>query len=163
MQRYDNILSITYFYYKTSFYHLTYTNEPSPTYIRLSDHITPKQINSPQSHRQLKKFHTYLQIPQHSINSHCTAQPHAVQRSPTTAQPPRPTFFSVKRTIERSVKKGRLFERSEFLPFSGVPEESRRKKSALTLLCYFLCVKTKKVNNNIKKIDKRCMVRLPIY
>ena len=29
---------------------------------------------------------------------------------------------------QRSVKKGRLFERSEFLPFSVVKEASRRKK-----------------------------------
>ena len=40
-------------------------------------------------------------------------------------------FPALSAGVFSSVKKGRLFERSEFLPFSVVKEASRRKKSAL--------------------------------
>ena len=40
-------------------------------------------------------------------------------------------FSPLSERPERSVKKGRLFERSEFLPFSEGKGTSRRKKSAL--------------------------------
>ena len=43
-----------------------------------------------------------------------------------------------------SVKKGRLFERSEFLPFSRREHRSSRKNAALNFLWFFLCFKTKK-------------------
>ena len=42
------------------------------------------------------------------------------------------------------VKKGRLFERSEFLPFSRREHRSSRKNAALNFLWFFLCFKTKK-------------------
>lgn len=36
-------------------------------------------------------------------------------------------FLALSAGVFFGVKKGRLFERSEFLPFSGVQEASRRK------------------------------------
>ena len=40
-------------------------------------------------------------------------------------------FPALSAGVFSSVKKGRLFERGEFLPFSAVQGASRRKKSAL--------------------------------
>jgi len=42
------------------------------------------------------------------------------------------------------VKKGRLFEQSEFLPFSQREHQSSLKNAALNFLWFFLCFKTKK-------------------
>ncbi|WP_270439196.1 hypothetical protein [Bacteroides bouchesdurhonensis] len=46
--------------------------------------------------------------------------------------------------FHRAFKKGRLFERSEFLPFSPREYRSSRKNAALNFLWFFLCFKTKK-------------------
>ena len=53
-------------------------------------------------------------------------------------------FSGAKRRRFSSVKKGRLFERSEFLPFSRREHRSIRKNAALNFLWFFLCFKTKK-------------------
>jgi hypothetical protein len=43
--------------------------------------------------------------------------------------------------VEWSVKKGRLFERSEFEPFSGMQHNFSKIRAALTF--WFFCVKAK--------------------
>ena len=53
-------------------------------------------------------------------------------------------FPALSAGVFSSVKKGRLFERSEFLPFSRREHRSSRKNAALNFLTFFLCFKTKK-------------------
>ncbi|CUO81602.1 hypothetical protein HMPREF2532_03187 [Bacteroides ovatus] len=53
-------------------------------------------------------------------------------------------FPALSAGVFSSVKKGRLFERSEFLPFSRREHRSSRKNAALNFLWFFLCFKTKK-------------------
>ena len=53
-------------------------------------------------------------------------------------------FSALNAGVFSSVKKGRLFERSEFLPFSRREHRSSRKNAALNFLWFFLCFKTKK-------------------
>ena len=53
-------------------------------------------------------------------------------------------FPALSAGVFSSVKKGRLFERSEFLPFSRRKHRSSRKNAALNFLWFFLCFKTKK-------------------
>ena len=53
-------------------------------------------------------------------------------------------FPALSAGVFSSVKKGRLFERSEFLPVSRREHRSSRKNAALNFLWFFLCFKTKK-------------------
>ena len=53
-------------------------------------------------------------------------------------------FQALRAGVFSGVKKGRLFERSEFLPFSRREHRSSRKNAALNFLWFFLCFKTKK-------------------
>ena len=53
-------------------------------------------------------------------------------------------FPALSAGVFSSVKKGRLFERSEFLPFSRREHRSSRKNAALNFLWFLLCFKTKK-------------------
>ena len=53
-------------------------------------------------------------------------------------------FLALSAGVFFGVKKGRLFERSEFLPFSRREHRSSRKNAALNFLWFFLCFKTKK-------------------
>ena len=53
-------------------------------------------------------------------------------------------FQALRAGVFFGVKKGRLFERSEFLPFSRREHRSSRKNAALNFLWFFLCFKTKK-------------------
>ena len=70
----------------------------------------------PKGHPRHKDIHSARTSPRKGI--HATRVP-GLLFSPLSERP------------ERSVKKGRLFERSEFLPFSEGKGTSRRKKSAL--------------------------------
>ncbi|RGP06285.1 hypothetical protein DXA83_02065 [Bacteroides thetaiotaomicron] len=63
----------------------------------------------------------HLPTPITSLRPPPTAPPHP-------HGPPGLLFSPSSERPQRSVKKGRLFERSEFLPFSVVQEASRRKK-----------------------------------
>ena len=53
-------------------------------------------------------------------------------------------FQALRAGVFFGVKMGRLFERSEFLPFSRREHRSSRKNAALNFLWFFLCFKTKK-------------------
>ena len=69
----------------------------------------------------------HLPHPSHAT-SHITSPRTASPRSTPPARSPGLLFSPSSERPQRSVKKGRLFERSEFLPFSVVKEASRRKK-----------------------------------
>ena len=84
---------------------------------------------------------------------------------PHNAHPARPSgllFSPSSERPQRSVKKGRLFERSEFLPFSEVKEASRRKKSALNfslLLSFVSRQKKDDCNINVTCMTPPCNVK----
>ena len=68
-------------------------------------------------------------------------------------------FSPLSERPERSVKKGRLFERSEFLPFSGGKGTSRRKKSALNFSLVLSFVSRQKIRTSPQ--DKRKNIVIP--
>ncbi len=86
------------------------------------------QTKAPLNNEQHKTI--YLQTIQYIVTqlSHFYHPRTASPRSTPPARSPGLLFSPSSERPQRSVKKGRLFERSEFLPFSVVKEASRRKK-----------------------------------
>lgn len=88
------------------------------------------QTKAPLNNEQHKTI--YLQTIQYIVTqlSHFyhPLTPHTSHRSTPPTRSPGLLFSPSSERPQRSVKKGRLFERSEFLPFSVVKEASRRKK-----------------------------------
>ena len=82
-----------------------------------SSHASTSHIPAPPHTSPHTSSHATPHIPRTS--SHCSTPP---------ARSPGLLFSPSSERPQRSVKKGRLFERSEFLPFSVVQEASRRKK-----------------------------------
>ena len=118
---------------------------PPHTSSHTSSHATP-HITHTSSHR-LTHHLTHLHTPPHTSPTHPPTASHITSHIFTTPLPHTSHIFTRRLTHptppawspgllfspsserpQRSVKKGRLFERSEFLPFSVVQEASRRKK-----------------------------------
>jgi hypothetical protein len=88
----------------------------------------------PKTHTSSHASTSHIPAPPHTpphTSSHAST-PHiprtSSHRSTPPARSPGLLFSPSSERPQRSVKKGRLFERSEFLPFSVVQEASRRKK-----------------------------------
>ena len=99
-----------------------FTRHPIHSPHRLTHHLT--HLHTPP--------HTFPAPPHASPHTSSHATPHIPRASSHCSTPPARSpgllFSPSSERPQRSVKKGRLFERSEFLPFSVVQEASRRKK-----------------------------------
>jgi len=94
-------------------------------------HTSPHRLTHHLTHLHTPP-HTFPAPPHASPHTSSHATPHIPRTSSHCSTPPARSpgllFSPSSERPQRSVKKGRLFERSEFLPFSVVQEASRRKK-----------------------------------